>query len=66
MRTLPLFAPEVFPVAHSEVRAYIIAAFRVAQASDQMSLIAMSKPPLEFLVRRCALGYWVSRGRLIQ
>ncbi|EZP32702.1 hypothetical protein [Pseudomonas sp. RIT288] len=66
MRNLQLFAPEAFPTAHSEVRAYTIAAFRVAQASDQLSLIAMSKPLLEFLVKKRALGYWLSRGRLIQ
>ncbi|MNP43146.1 hypothetical protein D3C76_1369470 [compost metagenome] len=63
---LQLFAPDVFPSAHSELRAYTVAAFRVAQGSDQLSLVAMSKPVLDFLVKRRALGYWVGQNRLIQ
>lgn len=64
--TLQLFAPDVFPSAPAEVRAYTVAAFRIAQRSDQLSLIAMSKPLLEFLLKKRALGYWIQKSRLIE
>lgn len=64
--TLQLFAPDVFPSSPGEQRAYIIAAFRIAQRSDQLSLIAMSKTLLEFLLKKRALGYWIQKGWLIE
>lgn len=37
-QTLQLFAPDVSPSAHSELRACTVAAFRVAQGSGQWAL----------------------------
>lgn len=64
--TLQLFAPDVFPSSPGEKRAYIIAAFRIAQRSDELSLITMSKPLLVFLLKKRALGYWIQKGWLIE
>jgi hypothetical protein len=64
--TLQLFAPLVYPTARIEVRAYTIAAFRVAQASDQLSLIAMFKPIIDFLIKGSAVNYWIRKGWLLE
>ena len=61
---LRLFAPEAYPTGRAELRAYTVAAFRVAQGSDQLSLIPMSKPIVDFLVKRRAIGYWKEKGWL--
>lgn len=61
---LQLFAPATYPTARAELRAYTVAAFRVAQGSDQLSLIAMSKPIVDFLVKKRAIGYWKEKGWL--
>jgi hypothetical protein len=63
---IQLFAPDVYPTGRTELRAYTVAAFRIAQGSDQLSLVAMAKPVLDFLVKARALGYWVEKSRLIR
>jgi hypothetical protein len=64
MPTLKLFAPDTYPTKRTEIRAYTIAAFRVAQGSDQLSLVPMSKPIVDFLTKRRAVGYWKEQGWL--
>ena len=64
--SIELFAPAIYPRARAELRAYTIAAFRVAQASDQLSLIAMPKPIVEFLIKGRAIGYWKEKGWLTE
>jgi len=61
-----LFAPNQYPKAHRELRAYTIAAFRVAQNSEQLSLISMPKPLIDFLLRDKAIDYWQKNGWLIE
>lgn len=63
---IQLFAPAVYPTARTELRAYTIAAFRVAQRSEQLSLIAMPKPIVDFLVKGRAVGYWQEKGWLTE
>lgn len=62
--TIELYTPETYPTKQSEIRAYTVAAFRTAQASDQLSLIPMRKDVINFLVKRRALGYWKEKGWL--
>jgi hypothetical protein len=50
-QSLQLFAPETYPTKPTEIRAYTIAAFRVAQTSNQLSLVAMQKSIVGFLVK---------------
>lgn len=64
MPLLELFAPETYPTARTEIRAYTIAAFRVAQSSDQLSLVQMPKDVIDFLTKRRATGYWKQQGWL--
>lgn len=59
-----LFAPARYPTARAEIRAYTIAAFRIAQGSDQLSLVAMPKNVIAFLVKGRAIGYWQEKGWL--
>lgn len=61
---LTLFAPDTYPTSRHDIRAYTIAAFRIAQARDQLCLIPMAKPVLDFLVRPRALGYWIEKDWL--
>ena len=61
-----LFAPEIYPKARKEMRAYTIAAFRVAQSSEQLSLIPMSKTIISFLLKERATGYWKENEWLIE
>ena len=61
-----LFAPAVYPSARVEIRAYAIAAFRVAQNNDQLSLIAMPKRMIHFLVKVRAIGYWKEKRWLTE
>lgn len=61
-----LFAPSVYPTARVEIRAYTIAAFRVAQNSDQLSLVPMPKPKIDFLIKGRAIGYWKEKGWLAE
>lgn len=62
--SIRLFAPTIYPTVRTQVRAYTIGAFRVAQNSEQLSLVPMRKDVLEFLVKERALGYWVEKGWL--
>jgi hypothetical protein len=64
MPTFTLFSPENYPTKPTEIRAYTVAAFRLAQNSDQLSLIPMRKDLLLFLIKERALGYWLAKGRL--
>jgi hypothetical protein len=64
LTTLQLFAPDTYPTKRAEVRAYTIAAFRVAQSSDQLALVLMSKQLIDFLVKGRAIGYWKDQGWL--
>ena len=61
-----LFAPALYPSARFELRAYTIAAFRVAQRSEQLSLIIMPKGIIDFLIKGRAIGYWKKKGWLIE
>jgi hypothetical protein len=54
-----LHAPATYPTSRVQIRAYTVAAFRVAQASDQLSLVPMRKDVLDFLIKGRALGYWL-------
>lgn len=62
--SLQLYAPETYPTRRAEIRAYTVAAFRVAQGSDQLSLVAMPKAIVDFLVKGRAIGYWKEKGWL--
>ena len=56
-----LFAPEAFPQKQAEIRAYTVAAFRVAQwlrTGDSLSLLDMPKKVVDFLIKGRALDYW--------
>jgi hypothetical protein len=64
MTYVTLYAPDIYPRKHAEIRAYTVAAFRVAQGSDQLSLVAMRKELLRFLVKDRALRYWTTMGWL--
>jgi len=55
---IQLFAPAVYPTSRFDIRAYTIAAFRIAQKSDQLSLVAMSMPIIDFLIKDRAIRYW--------
>lgn len=57
-KTVMLYAPDIYPTNRIEMRAYTIAAFRVAQQSDQLSLVPMSKEILIFLMKERAIAYW--------
>jgi hypothetical protein len=66
VRSLQLFAPIDYPKRRIEIRAYTIASFRVAQRSDQLSLIAMPKLIIEFLMKESAIRYWKGKGWLLE
>jgi hypothetical protein len=61
---LRLFAPKDYPTKHAERRAYTIAAFRIAQESDQLSLVSMPKPVITFFMKDTATQYWMKKGWL--
>lgn len=63
---IQLFAPELYPTSKAELRAYTIAAFRVAQRSEQLSLIAMPKPIIDFLMKDSAVKYWKTKEWLTE
>jgi hypothetical protein len=52
------YAPNLYPTNRTEIRAYTIAAFRVAQRSDQLSLVPMPKALVDFLIKERAVSYW--------
>ena len=57
------YAPEDFPDKQAEIRAYTIAAFRVAQsgaaeAGEPLSLADMQRNLVDFLIKGRALDYW--------
>ncbi|OGS97874.1 MAG: hypothetical protein A3K04_04685 [Gallionellales bacterium RBG_16_56_9] len=56
--SIQLYAPDTYPTKRAEIRAYTIAAFRVSQQSDQLSLVAMPKAIVDFLIKGRAIGYW--------
>ncbi len=52
------YAPDLYPTKRTEIRAYTIAAFRVAQRSNQLSLVPMPKALVDFLIKERAVSYW--------
>lgn len=65
MLTQPVkfYAPEEFPEKQAEIRAYTIAAFRVAQSaalrSDApLALVDMQRNLVDFLIKGRAIDYW--------
>jgi hypothetical protein len=58
------YAPNFYPTKRTEIRAYTIAAFRVAQRSDQLSLVPMPKALINFLIKERAVSYWKMKGWL--
>jgi len=62
-----LFAPADFPQKQAEIRAYTVAAFRIASVASvasvgggggDLSLLDMPKKIVDFLIKGRALDYW--------
>lgn len=64
MTTTTLYAPDNYPSKKKEIRAYTVAAFQVAQRTDQLSLVPMRRDMVRFLIKDRAFGYWKTNGWL--
>jgi hypothetical protein len=65
MLTQPVkfFAPEAFPEKQAEIRAYTVAAFRVAQSgaapsSEPLAAVDMQRNIVDFFIKGRAIDYW--------